>query len=177
MSYVLHVYRMTYKTYDIQKCIFVHPEEWYSMSSFFGIYLFHSLDIEKNEPFLGGFAPPATWRTTAVFSMVLDLFFPKHCVHKDTAMVLDLFFPKHCVHKDTARYVLSYSKPFELLSKINVDFLPKSENQATCVSFLSLNTHKSVIFLPITSEIHFCVKVFCHKLHTFASEKNKNRKI
>jgi len=92
-------------------------------------------------------------------------------------MVLDLFFPKHCVHKDTARYVLSYSKPFELLSKINVDFLPKSENQATCVSFLSLNTHKSVIFLPITSEIHFCVKVFCHKLHTFASEKNKNRKI
>ena len=32
-------------------------------------------------------------------------------------MVLDLFFPKHCVHKDTARYVLSYSKPFELLSK------------------------------------------------------------
>ena len=100
MSYVLHVYRMTYKTYDIQKCIFVHPKEWYSMSPFFGIYLFHSLDIEKNEPFLGGFAPPATWRTTAVFSMVLDL-----------------FFPKHCVHKDTARYVLSYSKPFELLTK------------------------------------------------------------
>ena len=160
MSYVLHVYRMTYKTYDIQKCIFVHPEEWYSMSPFFGIYLFHSLDIEKNEPFLGGFAPPATWRTTAVFSMVLDL-----------------LLPKHGVHKDTARYVLSYSKPFELLSKINVDFLPKSENQATCVSFLPLNIHKSVIFLPITSEIHFCVKVFCHKLHTFASEKNKNRKI
>ena len=97
--------------------------------------------------------------------------------HRSVSMVLDLFFPKHCVHKDTARYVLSYSKPFELLSKINVDFLPKSENQAKCVSFLSLNIHKSVIFLPITSEIHFCVKVFCHKLHTFASEKNKNRKI
>ena len=32
-------------------------------------------------------------------------------------MVLDLFFPKHCVHNDTARYVLSYSKPFELLTK------------------------------------------------------------
>ena len=28
---------------------------------FFGIYLFHPLDIAKNEPFLGGFAPPATW--------------------------------------------------------------------------------------------------------------------
>ena len=28
---------------------------------FFGIYLFHPLDIAKNESFLGGFAPPATW--------------------------------------------------------------------------------------------------------------------
>ena len=27
---------------------------------FFGIYLFHPLDIAKNESFLGGFAPPAT---------------------------------------------------------------------------------------------------------------------
>ena len=43
MSYVLHVYRMTYKTYDMQEYIFVHP-----------------LDIAKNESFLGGFAPPAT---------------------------------------------------------------------------------------------------------------------
>ena len=59
-----------------------------------------SFSIGKNEPFLGDFAPPATGRTTAVFSMVLDL-----------------FFPKHCVHNDTARYVLSYSKPFELLTK------------------------------------------------------------
>lgn len=28
---------------------------------FFGIYLYHPLDIAKNESFLGGFAPPATW--------------------------------------------------------------------------------------------------------------------
>ncbi|WP_333679988.1 hypothetical protein [Prevotella pectinovora] len=91
-------------------------------------------------------------------------------------MVLDLLLPKHGVHKDTARYVLSYSKPFELLSKINVDFLPKSENQATCVSFLSLNIHKSVIFLPITSEIHFCVKVFLSHVITFALRKIHNIK-
>ena len=32
MSYVLHVYRMKYKMYDMQEYIFVHPEEWYSMS-------------------------------------------------------------------------------------------------------------------------------------------------
>ena len=55
---------------------------------------------KEDEPFLGGFASPATVRTSAVFPMVLDL-----------------FLPKYCVHKDTARYVLSYSKPFELLSK------------------------------------------------------------
>ena len=91
-------------------------------------------------------------------------------------MVLDLLLPKHGVHKDTAKYVLSYSKPFELLSKINVDFLPKSENQATCVSFLSLNIHKSVIFLPITSEIHFCVKVFLSHVLTFALRKIHNIK-
>ena len=32
-------------------------------------------------------------------------------------MVLDFFLLKYCVHKDTARYVLSYSKPLELLPK------------------------------------------------------------
>ena len=68
--------------------------------SFFGIFSFSSFSIKENEPFLGGFASPATGRTSAVFSMVLDL-----------------FLPKHCVYKDTARYVLSYSKPVKLLSK------------------------------------------------------------
>ena len=102
MSYVLHVYRMTYKTYDMQEYIFVHSEEWYSWHPFFGIYLFYPSALRKRTvPW--SFAPPATERTTAVFSMVLDL-----------------FFPKHCVHKDTARYVLSNSKPFGLLSKILV---------------------------------------------------------
>jgi hypothetical protein len=91
---------MTYKTYGIQDYIFVHPEEWFSMPPFFGSLFVSSFGHNENEPFLGGFAPPATGRTSAVFSMVLDL-----------------FFPKHCVHKDTARYVSSYSKPFGLLPK------------------------------------------------------------
>ena len=67
---------------------------------FFGIYLFHPLDIAKNESFLGGFAPPATWANTAVFSMVLGF-----------------ILAKTLCPKKKARYVLSYSKPFELLSK------------------------------------------------------------
>ena len=78
---------------------------------FFGIYLFHPLDIAKNESFLGGFAPPATGRTSAVFSMVLDL-----------------LLPKHGVHKDTARYVSSYSKPFGLLLKEQTNCPPKLGN-------------------------------------------------
>ena len=44
---------------------------------FFGIYLFHPLYIAKNESFLGGFAPPATGRTSAVFSMVLGFILSK----------------------------------------------------------------------------------------------------
>ena len=35
---------------------------------------------------------------------------------------IEAIFPKHCVHKDTARYVLSYSKPLELLYQVNGDF-------------------------------------------------------
>lgn len=52
-------------------------------------------------------APPATGRTTAVFSRVLGL-----------------ILVKTCVHKDTARYVLSYSKPFGLRPK---DIAPRKE--------------------------------------------------
>ena len=79
---------------------------------FFGIYLFHPLDIAKNESFLGGFAPPATWANTAVFSMVLGF----------------ILAQTHCVHKDTARYVSSYSKPFKLLLKEQTNCPPKSGN-------------------------------------------------
>ena len=62
MSYVLHIYRMTYKTYDMQEYIFVHPEEWHSRKTHSsGFFCFHPLVIAKNESFLGGFAPPATW--------------------------------------------------------------------------------------------------------------------
>ena len=58
MSYVLHIYRMTYKTYDMQEYIFVHPEEWYSMSpilrdlfvSSFG----HSEWLQQHKIHIGG---------------------------------------------------------------------------------------------------------------------------
>ena len=40
MSYVLYVYRMTCKTYDIQEYIFVHPEERFLCKPFFGIFSF-----------------------------------------------------------------------------------------------------------------------------------------
>ena len=40
MSYVLYVYRMTCKTYDIQEYIFIHPEERFLCKPFFGIFRF-----------------------------------------------------------------------------------------------------------------------------------------
>ena len=38
MSNVLQFYRMTYKTYDMQEYIFVHPEERFTSKPFFGIF-------------------------------------------------------------------------------------------------------------------------------------------
>ena len=60
MSYVLHVYRMTYNMTCRNTFLFI-PRNGILCPPFFGIYLFHPLDIAKNESFLGGFAPPATW--------------------------------------------------------------------------------------------------------------------
>ena len=56
--------------------------------------------------FLGAILLILTQKSSQKFGNVLGI------------MVLDLFLPKHCVHKDTARYVLSYSKPLELLTKV-----------------------------------------------------------
>ena len=44
---------------------------------FFGIYLFHPLDIAKNESFLEGFAPPATLANHRSVSMVLGFILAK----------------------------------------------------------------------------------------------------
>ena len=81
MPYVLHVDSMTYKTYDIHDYIFVHPEEWFSMPPFFGIYLFHPLDIAKTNRSLEALRFQLLGRATAVFSMVLGFILIKTCVH------------------------------------------------------------------------------------------------
>ena len=48
MSYVLHFYRMTYKTYAMLEYIFVHPEEWYSRETYSsGFFVFHPLVARK----------------------------------------------------------------------------------------------------------------------------------
>ena len=77
MSYVLHVYRMTYKTYDMQEYIFVHPEEWYSMSPILRDLFVSSFGHNENGSFLGCFAPPATWADHPVLSMVLGFILAK----------------------------------------------------------------------------------------------------
>ena len=56
MFIVWHIKRMTCRN----TFLFI-PRNGILCPSFFGIYLFHPLDIAKNESFLGGFAPPATW--------------------------------------------------------------------------------------------------------------------
>ena len=56
MFIVWHIKRMTCRN----TFLFI-PRNGILCPPFFGIYLFHPLDIAKNESFLGGFAPPATW--------------------------------------------------------------------------------------------------------------------
>lgn len=59
-----------------------------------------SFGHSENEPFLGGFAPPATWAN-----------------HRSVFNGIRFILIKTCAHKDTARYALSNSKPFKLLPK------------------------------------------------------------
>ena len=74
MPYVLHFYRMTYKTYDMQEYIFVHPEEWHSRKTHSsGFFSFSSFSIKKTSRSLEALRLQPLGRTTAVcFSMVLD---------------------------------------------------------------------------------------------------------
>ena len=91
MSYVLHVYRMTYKTYGIQDCIFVHPEEWFSMPPFFGSLFVSSFGHNENEPFLGGFAPPATWANQrSVFNGIRFIFSKTLCPQRHSKVCFEL---------------------------------------------------------------------------------------
>ena len=92
---------MTYRT------TFCYPEEWFQDSLSSGFISFMLWTLRKRAvPWR--LTPPATGRTTAVFSRVLGL------------------IPvKICGHKDTARYVLSYSNPFGLRPK---NIAPRKEN-------------------------------------------------
>ena len=77
MSYVLHFYRMIYKTYDMQEYILFIPRNDIQGKLIHRDFSFFILQWRENEPVLGGFAPPATGRTTAVFSMVLGFILAK----------------------------------------------------------------------------------------------------
>ncbi len=67
MSYVLYVYRMTCKTYDIQECIFVHPEERFLCKPFFGIFRF-------------ALSPKATSNTLIFYLLTLSVQTSPFCV-------------------------------------------------------------------------------------------------
>ena len=71
---------------------------------FFGIYLFHPLDIAKTESFLGGFAPPATWANhRSVFSMVLGFILAKTlCPQRHSKLCFELLETFWVTPKDLA---------------------------------------------------------------------------
>ena len=103
MLYVLHVYRMTYKTYGIQDYIFVHPEEWFSMPPFFGSLFVSSFGHNENEPFLGGFAPPATWANhRSVFNGIRFILAKTLCPQRHSKVCFELLETFWVTPKDLA---------------------------------------------------------------------------
>lgn len=70
---------------------------------FFGIYLFHPLDIAKTESFLGGFAPPATWANHRSVSMVLGFILAKTlCPQRHSKVCFELLETFWVTPKDLA---------------------------------------------------------------------------
>lgn len=101
MSYVLHFYRMTYKTYVCRNTFCSSRGMIFTENHSSGFFVFTSNIKKLSRP----------WRLCA----------SSHWAnHRSVSNGIDLFLPKYCVHKDTARYVLSNSQPFGLLSKILV---------------------------------------------------------
>lgn len=103
MSYVLHVYRMTYKTYDMQEYILFIPRNGILCPQFFGIYLFHPLDIAKTSRSLEALRLQPLGRTTAVFSMVLGFILAKTlCPQRHSKVCFELLETFWVTPKDLA---------------------------------------------------------------------------
>ena len=104
MSYVLHVYRMTYKTYDMQEYIFVHPEEWHSRKTHSsGFFSFSSFSIKKMSRSLEALRLQPLGRTTAVFSMVLGFILAKTlCPQRHSKVCFELLETFWVTPKDLA---------------------------------------------------------------------------
>ena len=121
MSYVLHVYRMTYKTYGIQDYIFVHPEEWFSMPPFFGSLFVSSFGHNENEPFLGGFAPPATWANhRSVFNGIRFILSKTLCPQRHSKVCFELLETFWVTPKRTCLSVICSSVVGQLRRKEHI---------------------------------------------------------
>ena len=104
MPYVLHFYRMTYKTYDMQEYIFVHPEEWHSRKTHSsGFFSFSSFSIKKMSRSLEALRLQPLGRTTAVFSMVLGFILAKTlCPQRHSKVCFELLETFWVTPKDLA---------------------------------------------------------------------------
>ena len=104
MPYVLHFYRMTYKTYDMQEYSFVHPEEWHSRKTHSsGFFSFSSFSIKKMSRSLEALRLQPLGRTTAVFSMVLGFILAKTlCPQRHSKVCFELLETFWVTPKDLA---------------------------------------------------------------------------
>ena len=82
------------------------------------------------------------------------------------------FLPKYCVHKDTARYVLSYSKPLELLLSVKSDFSKISISNNICIILFFIHTQKCNFSATLFWNTLLCQRLFPIKLY-FCSRKRR----
>ena len=161
MSYVLHVYRMTYKTYGIQDYIFVHPEEWFSMPPFFGSLFVSSFGHNENEPFLGGFAPPATWANhRSVFNGIRFILSKTLCPQRHSKVCFELLETFWVTPKRTCLSVICSSVVGQLRWKEHIKkhkkFLIFLINKLDFIFLRKIrNNDRTIEYIIQAADIHF----------------------
>ena len=128
---------------------------------FFGIYLFHPLDIAKNEPFLGGFAPPATWANHRSVSMVLGFILSKTlCPQRHSKVCFELLETFWVTPKRTCLSVICSSVVRQLRWKEHIKkhkkFLIFLINKLDFIYLRKIrNNDRTIKYIIQAADIHF----------------------
>ena len=130
-------------------------------NSFFGIYLFHPLDIAKNKSFLGGFAPPATWANhRSVFNGIRFILSKTLCPQRHSKVCFELLETFWVTPKRTCLSVICSSVVGQLRWKEHIKkhkkFLIFLINKLDFISLRKIrNNDRTIEYIIQAADIHF----------------------